>query len=169
MPDITMLDSHFTPYHSSSKNYATFNCSAHYSLAMVRSHCFGSIIAYFLILLSLRLNTSHTIISCCPIMQKVRHYSWGTLTAYMSINSSSISPVIYLLFIFSFTVLFTIAKHAILSLEDGSPFQTTYKPFYLFLGCITITTGLSPSMVYLFQGISYSFCIRLVLFRSPLL
>lgn len=40
----------------------------------------------------------------------------------MSINSSSISPVIYLLFIFSFTVLFTIAKHAILSLEDGSPF-----------------------------------------------
>lgn len=88
----------------------------------------------------------------------------------MSINSSSISPVIYLLFIFSFTVLFTIAKHAILSPEDGSPFQTTYKPFYLFfMGYITITTGLSPSMVYLFQGISASFCIGLVLFRSPLL
>lgn len=54
-------------------------------------------------------------------MQKVRHYPLRTLTAYMSINSSSISPVIYLLFIFSFTVLFTIAKHAILSPEDGSP------------------------------------------------
>jgi len=65
----------------------------------------------------------------------------------MSINSSSISPVIYLLFIFSFTVLFTIAKHAILSPEDGSPFQTTCKPFYLFFRYITITTGLSPSMV----------------------
>lgn len=47
MPDITMLDSHFTPYHNSSKNYATFNCSAHRSLVMVRSHCFGSIIAYY--------------------------------------------------------------------------------------------------------------------------
>jgi len=56
------------------------------------------------------------------------HYAKGTpsqypiaLTAYMSANSGSISPVIYLLFIVSFTVLFTIAKHAILSLEDGSP------------------------------------------------
>ena len=56
------------------------------------------------------------------------HYTKGTpsqfriaLTAYMSANSGSISPVIYLLFILSFTVLFTIAKHAILNLEDGSP------------------------------------------------
>lgn len=50
----------------------------------------------------------------------------------MSANSGSISPVIYLLFIVSFTVLFTIAEHAMLSLEDGSPIilQTTYKPFY---------------------------------------
>ena len=62
-----MLDSHFTPYHSSSKDNATSICSAHYtvnslafpthwliacerenavekagSLTMVRSHCFGS-------------------------------------------------------------------------------------------------------------------------------
>ena len=113
----------------------------------------------------------------------------------MSINSSSISPVIYLLFIFSFTVLFTIAKHAILSPADGSPLpsvarylrtepltatlsqsslrsavQTTFKPFYLFFSLyIAITTGLSPSMVNLFQGISNSYCIGLVLFRSPLL
>jgi len=57
------------------------------------------------------------------------HYTKGTpsqfriaLTAYMSANSGSISPVIYLLFIVSFTVLFTIAEYAILSLEDGSPF-----------------------------------------------
>jgi len=56
------------------------------------------------------------------------HYAKGTplqdhlaLTAYMSANSGSISPVIYLLFIVSFTVLFTIAEYAILSLEDGSP------------------------------------------------
>jgi len=54
-------------------------------------------------------------------MQKVRHHPLRTLTAYMSVNSSSISPVIYLLFIVSFTVLFTIAEYAILSLEDGSP------------------------------------------------
>lgn len=66
------------------------------------------------------------------------HYTKGTplqykiaLTAYMSANSGSISPVIYLLFIFSFTVLFTIAEHTILSLEDGSPInQTACKPFY---------------------------------------
>ena len=47
MPDITMLDSHFTPYHSSSKNYSTFTGSIHYNLAMVRSHCFGSITIYY--------------------------------------------------------------------------------------------------------------------------
>jgi hypothetical protein len=62
----------------------------------------------------------------------------------MSINSSSISPVIYLLFIFSFTVLFTIAKHAILSPEDGSPFQTTCKPFYLFFVPDVIESGDGP-------------------------
>jgi len=62
------------------------------------------------------------------------HYAKGTpsqyhiaLTAYMSANSGSISPVIYLLFIVSFTVLFTIAKHAILSLEDGSPLYYKFK------------------------------------------
>jgi len=55
-------------------------------------------------------------------MQKVRHHPRRTLTAYMSANSGSISPVIYLLFIVSFTVLFTIAEHAILSPEDGSPY-----------------------------------------------
>lgn len=56
------------------------------------------------------------------------HYAKGTslqyniaLIAYMSANSGSISPVIYLLFIVSFTVLFTIAEYTILSLEDGSP------------------------------------------------
>jgi len=65
-------------------------------------------------------------------MQKVRHYPLRTLTAYMSVNSSSISPVIYLLFIVSFTVLFTIAEYAILSPEDGSPlrFRTVQKPYY---------------------------------------
>jgi len=100
-------------------------------------------------------------------MQKVRHHPRGTLTAYMSMNSSSISPVIYLLFIFSFTVLFTIAKHAILSPGDGSPTQTAYKPLYL-IRYITITTGLSPSMVYLFQGISYSFFIKYIFYKIDL-
>jgi len=47
LPDITTLDSHFTPYHSSSKNYSTFNCSAHYSLAIVRSRRFGSILTNY--------------------------------------------------------------------------------------------------------------------------
>lgn len=55
----------------------------------------------------------------------------------MSANSGSISSVNYLLFHLSFTVLFTIAKHAILSQEDGSPsadrisaFRTVYIPPY---------------------------------------
>jgi len=30
MPEITTLDSHFTPYHKSSKNNATSICSAHF-------------------------------------------------------------------------------------------------------------------------------------------
>ncbi len=69
------------------------------------------------------------------------HYTKGTslqykiaLTAYMSANSSSISPVIYLLFIFSFTVLFTIAEYAILSLEESSPFKIKQliNRFYFF-------------------------------------
>lgn len=48
----------------------------------------------------------------------------------MSANSGSISSVNYLLFHLSFTVLFTIAKHAILSQEDGSPKfeQYIYRP-----------------------------------------
>lgn len=48
----------------------------------------------------------------------------------MSANSGSISSVNYLLFHLSFTVLFTIAKHAVLSQEDGSPKfeQYIYRP-----------------------------------------
>jgi len=158
MPDITMLDSHFTPYHSSSKNYATFTCSVHSNLAMVRSHCFGSIITDLKIKNKFNPYSQYIvafaqvfILSFPPpgTRQELRrpggkalqdlnlacynkllpHYTKGTpsqfriaLTAYMSANSGSISPVIYLLFIVSFTVLFTIAEYAILSLEDGSPF-----------------------------------------------
>lgn len=141
MPDITMLDSHFTPYHSSSKNYATFNCSAHYkpdhgkiTLFRVYYSILFPVVAMLRTVetarrvakkqsLSLRLNLAY-------YNKLLPHYAKGTplqdhlaLTAYMSVNSSSISPVIYLLFIFSFTVLFTIAKHAILSLEEGSPLR----------------------------------------------
>src|SRR6218665_970013 len=40
-PAITRYDWPFTPFHSSSENYATFTRSIHYNLAMERSPRFG--------------------------------------------------------------------------------------------------------------------------------
>lgn len=65
------------------------------------------------------------------------HYAKGTilplkaLSAYKTASSGSISPVIDLLFMLSLTVLFTIAKHIILSLGGWHPpIQTDFIPSY---------------------------------------
>ena len=82
------------------------------------------------------------------------HYAKGTLSSHIEpepmaavipaacgATSSGFSPVYYLLFQLSLTVLCTIGQWSILSLDDGSPFPLGHRATRLeaqgFLNCLT--------------------------------
>ena len=76
--------------------------------------------------LSLRLLTLLLLLTCWPIMQKVRrHFQLKISTAYRVTNSKMFPLTFFTFFKLSFTVLFTIAKFIILSLRGWFPFILT--------------------------------------------
>jgi len=136
-PAITRSDWYFAAFQNSSENYATFTRSIHYNLVLERSPGFGSnrsnlsIIILLIQSLSLGFLTLLLLLTCWPIMQKVRRHfvlKFRLLielliqvyfTALYTYKGEYIYFIIYLfyfyyptlaLFNFSLTVLFTIAK-----------------------------------------------------------
>lgn len=158
-PAITRYDWPFTPFHSSSENYATFTRSIHYNLAMERSPRFGynrsNLTRYCFNYKDLYTVAFAKAFNLATPINLLTHYAKGTSSfrkcretlkfrLLLELLIQTISLVYNKFFTISFTVLFTIAKFIILSLRGWFPFvPTSFLSSYFIVDLIDLTNRLN--------------------------